>query len=68
MMRPKPLLPHRRDSAARMHVKGGRKIDRNDRIPFFQRKLINRSDMLNSGIVDENIEPAVLLHDVGDHP
>ncbi len=50
------LLAHRRQCQPR-GVECGRQIDRQDLIPFLDRKLVERCDVLNAGIVDENVEP-----------
>jgi hypothetical protein len=38
-------------------VECGRQIDCEDLVPFLDRKLVERCDVLNTGIVDENVEP-----------
>ena len=38
-----------------------------DRVPFLDRKLIERRDMLNARIVDEHVEPAMLGERGRDH-
>jgi hypothetical protein len=53
------ILPHRRQREPR-GVEGRRQVDCEDLIPFLDRKLFKRRNMLNAGIVDENIEPAAL--------
>ena len=39
-------------------VKGRREIDGDDGVPFGHRKRLDRLDMLDAGIVDENIHLA----------
>jgi len=38
-----------------------------DLVPFLNRKLVKRRDMLNAGIVNEDIEPAELCNGYRDH-
>ena len=38
-----------------------------DRVPFLDRKLVERRDMLNAGIVDEHVKPAMLGERCRDH-
>ena len=37
-------------------VEGGREIDREDRVPFLDREILDRRDELDAGVVDENVE------------
>jgi hypothetical protein len=39
-------------------VKGSRQVDREDRIPFVDRKLVDRRDMLDAGVVDKQVDRA----------
>ena len=48
-------------------MKGRRQIDRQDRIPFCDRKLVEWGDELNPGIIDEHVELAVLRDGRSDH-
>ena len=48
-------------------VKGARQIDRQDRIPFVDRKFLDRRDVLNAGIVDEDIDAAEFFARLLDH-
>jgi len=48
-------------------VKRRRQIDRQDLVPFLGRELIERRDILNAGIVDQHIEPAMLGDRRRDH-
>jgi hypothetical protein len=48
-------------------MEGGGKIDRNDRVPFLDRKVLDRRDELYAGVVDENIDRTELALSVSDH-
>jgi hypothetical protein len=39
-------------------VKGRGQVDRQDRIPFLDREILDRRDMLDAGIVDQDIAAA----------
>src|SRR5436190_16174627 len=54
---PPPLLLHGRQRDA-SRVKRSRQVDREDRIPFVDRKLLDRRDMLDAGVVDEQVDRA----------
>ena len=63
---PKLVLAHRRQR--RPHrMKRRRQVDRQDRVPFLDRKMLERSDMLDAGIVDQDIEPPVTGDGSRDH-
>jgi hypothetical protein len=61
-----PVLAHRRQHSP-SGVKRRGEIDREDRVPLLDRKLFERRDMLNAGIVDEHVEPAVLVERGSSH-
>ena len=44
-------------------MKRRRKIDRDNIIPLFRAKCFNRRHMLNSGIIDQDVEATVVLRD-----
>ena len=48
-------------------MEGGRQIDGDDRVPFFDREILDRRDELDAGIVDENVERTELALRIGDH-
>ncbi len=48
-------------------MKRRRQIDRDDRVPFLDRKLLDRRDELDAGIVDENVDRAEGLLAERDH-
>src|SRR5882724_6233673 len=39
-------------------MKRGREVDREDRVPLIDRKVLDARDMLNARVVDQNIDPA----------
>jgi len=41
-----------------MAKKSRRQVDRDDRLPFIGRELLDRGDELDAGIVDENVDRA----------
>ena len=53
-MRPKPAALHLRQHGAR-GVEGGREIDRQDGIPFLRRELLHRRDVLDAGVVHQDV-------------
>src|SRR6185369_6100684 len=59
------LFPHLRHSGGDA-MEGRRQVDREDRIPLLGGKVLDRGSELNTGIVDENIDPAELLLRRGD--
>ena len=48
-------------------VKRGREVDRDDRIPLLDRKLLDRRDVLDAGIVHEDVHPAQLARGLRHH-
>ena len=60
------LFLHQRHGGADA-VKCRRQIDRDDRIPFLDRKILDRRDELDAGIVDENIDRAERAFTERDH-
>src|SRR6516164_4576481 len=48
-------------------MEGGRQINGQDLIPFFGRKSLQGRDVLDTSIVDEDVEPAVLEERRADH-
>ena len=42
-------------------MEGAREIDRQNGVPLLDRKIFNRCDILNSGIVDENVNATEFL-------
>jgi hypothetical protein len=60
------LLLHRRNRQAD-GVKGAGEIDRQDRIPLLDRELLDRGNMLDAGIVDEDVDAAELAAREVDH-
>ncbi len=49
-------------------VKGRRKVDRDDLVPFLDREFLDRRNVLNAGIVDEDVDRAELLIRLRHHP
>ena len=49
-------------------VEGRGKVDGDDRVPFFGREVLDRRDMLDAGIVDEDVGPAKLIGAALHHP
>ncbi len=47
-------------------VKRRREVDRDDRVPALFREVDDRRDMLDPGIVDEDVDGAELAHRLGD--
>jgi hypothetical protein len=47
-------------------MKRGRQIDRDDRVPAFLGKRHDLCDMLDSGVIDEDVDAAELLRRLGD--
>ena len=39
-------------------VEGGVEVERDDEVPFVERELLDRGDMLHARIVDKNVHPA----------
>src|SRR5215204_1525096 len=52
---PPPSLAHRRDGEAG-GVEGGGEVNGDDLIPLLDRELVDRSDVLDAGVVDEDVE------------
>ena len=48
-------------------VEGRRQVDRHDRVPFVRREALDRRDVLDAGIVDEDVGRAELGGAAGDH-
>ena len=48
-------------------VEGGVEVERDDEVPFVERKFLDRRDMLHAGIVDEDIHPAERIGGVLHH-
>ena len=48
-------------------MKRRRQIERDDVIPFFIGEILDRGNMLDAGIVDENIDPSQMTRDFRDH-
>src|SRR3546814_8575904 len=48
-------------------MKRRRKVDRDDRVPFFRREFFDRGDMLDAGIIDQDIQAAERLLMLGYH-
>ena len=48
-------------------VKRRRKIDCNDRVPFFDREILDIGDVLNAGIVHQDIERTEFFFGGADH-
>ena len=42
-------------------MKRARQVDGDDRVPLLGREFLDRRDVLNAGIVDDNVDPAELL-------
>ena len=51
------VLKHRGQSEPR-GVERGRQVDGEDGVPLFGREVLRRGDMLDAGIVDQDVEPA----------
>ena len=62
-----PLVVEHRRQNETSGMKGGRQIDRHDGVPLFGRKLLQRRNVLDAGIVHKNVEPAVGLQYGFDH-
>ena len=60
------VLAHRRQRRAR-GMERRRKIDGQDRVPLLDRKLLERRDVLDAGVVHQNIEAAEVIQRHGDH-
>jgi hypothetical protein len=56
---------HRRKCGAN-GMKCSRQIDRNDSVPAIRRKLLDRSDMLDTCVIDENIDRSEPVFGVAD--
>ena len=67
MLMIRPICPTHRRQRQPCGVKRRRQIDRQDRVPFLDRKLFERRNVLDAGIVDQNIEPPVTGDDRRDH-
>ncbi len=63
MMRPQPrcFMP---GSTARGGVERRREVDRDDRVPLLGRELLDRRDVLDAGIVDQDVDLAEALRRV----
>ena len=57
MMRPQ-LRAFMCGKAARMAWKRGREVDRDHRVPFLERKLLDRRHVLDAGVVHEDVDAA----------
>lgn len=57
MMRPYFFRLHQRDRGAH-GMEGARQIDRDDLVPFLDREILDLLDMLDAGIVDQDIDGA----------
>jgi hypothetical protein len=66
MMRPHLFLEHRRERQPG-GVKCRRQVDGEDQVPLFGREILQRGHMLDSGIVDQDIEPSMRTQCVIDH-
>ena len=62
---PRTLL-HGRDCQPR-GVEGAGEIDRQNRIPFLDRKIFDRRDMLDTGVVDDDVDTAEFVFGQSDH-
>ena len=60
MIRPQPFCLHRRHREAG-GVEGRGQVDGDDRVPFLGREVLDRRDVLDAGIVDEDVGPAELV-------
>ena len=58
-MRPQPLLLHV-GHCEPAGVKCAREVDGDNRIPLVDREFLDRSDVLNAGIVDQHVDRAEL--------
>ena len=65
---PPPLsrLHRRQCCGGRVECRG--KVDRNDPVPLLDGELVNRRDMLDTGIVDENVDAAEFFYRDLDKP
>jgi len=63
---PTPALGlHHRDGGA-AGVEGGGQDDGDQGVPFLFRELVHRRDMLDAGVVDQDVQPPELTHGVSD--
>ncbi len=66
MIRPQPFLLHV-GHCQPAGVKGAREIDGDDRVPFVDRKFLDRIDVLNAGVVHQDIDAAEFGPGLIDH-
>ena len=67
MMRPQLRCLHLRQREPG-RVEGRAEVDRDDRVPALDRELLDRRDVLDAGVVDEDVDAAeVGLGRVGHH-
>ena len=48
-------------------MEGGRQVHREDHVPLFRGKILDRRDELDAGVVDEDVDGSELRRRVGDH-
>ena len=66
MMRPAFLRLHRREREAD-RVERRRQVERQDRVPFVDRELVDRRDVLDAGVVDEDVDGAEFRERLAHH-
>ena len=67
MIRPNPFRAHDRQRQPD-GMEGGAEIDREYPVPLCGRELGHRRHVLDSGVVDQDVEPAMRFHHHVDHP
>ena len=48
-------------------MEGGAEVEGDDQVPFLDRELVDRRDMLGAGIVDQDVDRAELFGGAADH-
>ena len=62
-----PFVGDHRGQREPRGVEGGGQIDGENRVPFRRREVLQRRNMLDAGIVDEDVEPAEFAQSRFDH-
>jgi hypothetical protein len=61
-----PLRLHDRHDRADA-VEGGGQVDGDDPVPLVDREVLHRGDVLDAGVVDQDVQPTELVMRRGDH-